>query len=145
MLSKLFPRWSTAKRPPLPQPDAQLALGALLVRVALADRSYKAEEVAAIDRILSQTFNLKPLEAAKLRATCEDLELHAPDTGNFARLLHDEVPYAERLALAHAMWQVVLADGHRVEIEEQTLHAIEGVLGLSAEDSAAAQAKALGD
>ena len=45
--------------------------------MALANREYVVSEVAQIDRILAATFDLKPLEAAKLRATCEALERHA--------------------------------------------------------------------
>ena len=72
MFERLFPRRKPDPKP-LPQPTPQLALGALLVRVALADRTYRAAEVGQIDRILAQTFGLKPIEAAKLRATCEAL------------------------------------------------------------------------
>lgn len=143
MLSRLFPRRARAPKP-LPQPDSQIALGALLVRIALADRDYKQAEVAAIDRILAATFRLGPLQAAKLRATCTDLEMHAADPDEFARILRDEVAYDERRALAHAMWQVVLADGDRDDLEETALHEIEAALGLTPEDSAAARAAALG-
>lgn len=143
MLSRLFPR-RTPARPPLPQPDSQIALGALLVRIALADREYKQAEVAAIDRILATTFKLGPLQAAKLRATCTDLEMHATDPDEFARILRDEVAYDERKALVHAMWQVVLADGESDDLEETTLHEIESALGLTPEDSAAARTTALG-
>ena len=117
MFEKLFARRKPHPKS-LPQPDTQLALGALLVRVALADHSYLASEVGQIDRILSATFGLKPLAAAKLRATCEALERHAPGTPEFARILREDVPYADRKALAHAMWAVALADGGRDTEEE---------------------------
>lgn len=143
MFERLFPR--RPKQPdPLPQPDSQLALGALLVRIALADHKVRLSEFAAIDRILAATFGLGPLDAAKLRAVCTDLERQAADPDEFARILAAEVPYAERKALAHAMWQVVLADGERDDLEEDTLHRIEADLGLTAEDSAAARTVALG-
>lgn len=145
MFERLFPRRKTSPKP-LPQPNAQLALGALLVRVALADRDYQASEVGQIDRILSATFNLKPLDAAKLRATCEALERHAPGTPEFAQILRDEVEYADRKALADAMWSVALADGdgtgEGTEREEITLLAIETALGLSDDDIAAARQNA---
>lgn len=144
MLERLFPRWSAPAEKPLPQPDAQLALGALLVRVAFADRTYRPEEIAVIDKILSASFGLKPLEAAKLRASCEDLERHAADTDEFTTILQNEVPYVERQGLAHAMWQVVMADGVRRDIEEDALHQIEAALGLSEDDSKAARDTALG-
>ena len=144
MFERLFSR--PRKDPkPLPQPDAQLALGALLVRVAFADRQYQATEVGQIDRILSATFGLKPLEAAKLRATCEALERDAPGTPEFARILREEVDYAHRKALADAMWSVALADGERDDTEEEILTEIETALGLTPEDINAARKLALGD
>ncbi len=138
MFERLFPRRKPDPKP-LPQPDAQLALGALLVRIALADKEYRASEVGQIDRILSSTFNLKPLDAAKLRATCEALERHAPGTPEFARILRDEVAYAERKNLADAMWSIALADGKIAEGEENMLQDIEVALGLTDEDIAAAR------
>ncbi len=143
MFEKLFPRRSPQKAP-LPQPTPQLALGALLVRIAFADREYKAAEVSCIDRILSATFNLGPIEAAKLRATCEALEREAHGTPEFAELLRAEVLYGERKALAKAMWDVALADGERAEIEEVVLHEVEAALGITGEDSALIQSSATG-
>ncbi|WP_028958228.1 TerB family tellurite resistance protein [Sulfitobacter sp. 20_GPM-1509m] len=143
MFDRLFPR-RPRDQAPLPEPDAQLALGALLVRVALADRSYTVEEVSQIDRILQATFGLKQLEAAKLRASCEALERHAPGTKEFARILRQEVGYEDRLSLAMSMWKVVLADGRRKASEELSLHEIEAALGITDADSAVIQAEATG-
>ncbi len=142
MFARLFPS-RTPDPKPLPQPDAQLALGALLVRVAFADRTYRAEEVGQIDRILARTFDLGPIEAAKLRATCEALERDAPGTPEFANILRDEVDYADRKALGDAMWSVAIADGHRDDAEEIQLEAIEVALGLTSDDIATARATAL--
>lgn len=142
MLERLFPRLAPSPKP-LPQPNAQLALGALLVRVALANREYVVSEVAQIDRVLSATFDLKPLDAAKLRAECEALERHAPGTDEFAEILRQEIPYDERKALGDAMWAVALADGKRDDAEEAQLVEIESALGLSGEDIVAARKNAL--
>ncbi|QUJ77134.1 TerB family tellurite resistance protein [Sulfitobacter albidus] len=142
MLERLFPRRAPDPRP-LPQPNAQLALGALLVRVALANREYVAAEVAQIDRILARTFDLKPLDAAKLRADCEALERHAPGTPEFTQILREEIDYAHRKALGDAMWAVALADGKRDDLEEAQLIDIEIALGLTGEDIAAARKNAL--
>lgn len=133
MFERLFPRRPPAPKP-LPQPNTQLALGALLVRVAFADRDYQAVEIGQIDRILAQTFGLKPIEAAKLRATSEALERDAPETPEFARILREEVDYASRLAMGRAMWTVAMADGHSDEAEEIQLIEIETALGLTEND-----------
>lgn len=142
MFDRLFSRRKPEPKH-LPQPDAQLALGALLVRIALADHNYQASEVGQIDRILSATFDLKPLEAAKLRATCEALERDAPGTPEFARILREEVTYQERQALAAAMWSIVLADGEIDAEEETLLENIEIALGLEARDIEAARTNAI--
>lgn len=142
MFERLFSRRNPEPKT-LPQPDAQLALGALLVRVALADHNYQASEVGQIDRILSATFDLKPLDAAKLRATCEALERDAPGTPEFARILREEVSYDERKALASAMWTVVLADDQIDAEEENMLEQIEIALGLDAQDIEAARQNAV--
>ncbi|MFK7837252.1 MAG: TerB family tellurite resistance protein [Sulfitobacter sp.] len=144
MFERLFPR-RTPEPAPLPQPNVQLALGALLVRVAFADRNYRATEIGQIDRILAQTFDLGPIDAAKLRATSEALERDAPDTPEFAEILREEVDYADRLALGKAMWSVALADGHRHEDEEIQLLAIETALGLTDTDIEALSKEATGE
>ncbi|MGJ8615622.1 MAG: TerB family tellurite resistance protein [Sulfitobacter sp.] len=142
MFDRLFPRRAPEPKP-LPQPNAQLALGALLVRVAFADKNYRAAEIGQIDRILSQTFDLGPIEAAKLRATCEALELDAPGTPEFTEILREEVDYADRKAMSDAMWSVALADGHRHEAEEIQLLAIETALGITEVDMEEARENAL--
>ena len=144
MFEKFFPRRSTEK-PPLPEPTPMLALGALLVRVALADRNYEVSEVAMIDKILSNSFNLGPIEAAKLRATCEALERDAPGTSEFAKLLREQVIYGERRMFAGAMWRIALADGTCDDSEKAALHEIEAALGITEEDSTALQNAAIGN
>ena len=143
MFEMFFPR-RAADKPPLPEPTPMLALGALLVRVALADRSYDVSEVAMIDRVLAESFNLGPLEAAKLRATCEALERDAPGTEDFATLLREQVLYGERKAFAGSMWRVVMADGRCKESERETITQIEAALGINADDRAALEAAAIG-
>ena len=142
MFERLFPRRKPDPQP-RPQPNAQLALGALLVRIAMADKQYRASEVGQIDKILSATFQLKPLDAAKLRATCEALERHAPGTPEYAKILREEVTYAERKQLADAMWSIALADGSVDVGEEEMLQDIEIALGLRDVDIAAARAAAV--
>ena len=80
MLQKLWSAFKQqpAPQPPLPDPDTELALGALLVRVAMSDREYQFEEISLIDRILARMFKHDAIEAAKIRATCERLQCGGP-------------------------------------------------------------------
>lgn len=126
----------------LPEPDARLALAALLVRVARADGLYAAEEVERIERILAARHGIGPFEAARLRSQAEDLETQAPDTVRFTRALKAAVPLDERTALLEALWQVALVDGDRNADEDQQLRLMANLLGLTDVESGQARLKA---
>ncbi|WP_299925858.1 TerB family tellurite resistance protein [uncultured Pelagimonas sp.] len=124
---------------PLPKPDAKLALGTLLVRVAMADKAYLFEEIEQIDRILSKAYDLNPIEAAKMRATCEKIAFSIENDSEMAQLIRDNVEYDHRREKVEALWQVVIADGISDERETALVDLIEKVLGVNAEDSEAAR------
>lgn len=126
----------------LPEPDAQLALAALLVRIARTDGLYSAEETERIDRVLALRHGLDPFEAAKLRARAEDLETQAPDTVRFTRALKAATAVEDRSELIVAMWSVVLADGERDDEEDQMMRLVCNLMGLTDVESAQARHRA---
>lgn len=123
----------------LPEPDARLALAALLVRVARSDGDYAQVESDRIDRILARRHGLSPFEAAKLRGEAEALEADAPDTVRFTRAIKDGVALEDRVSVLEAMWAVVLADGDRDEEEDGLLRLVANLLGINDRDSALAR------
>jgi uncharacterized tellurite resistance protein B-like protein len=128
----------TAPQPAqLPDDDARLALGALLVRIARADEHYAAEERATIAEILSRRYGLSDVTA--LMADCEALESEAPDTVRFTRAIKDAVAYEDRLGVVEDMWAVVLADGVRDAHENQLMRMVPPMLGVEDQDSNAAR------
>ncbi|WP_274963075.1 TerB family tellurite resistance protein, partial [Thioclava electrotropha] len=76
---------------PAPDPmegaDRELALGALLVRLARSDENYTEEEKTRIDRVLAQRNGLSGFEATEMRKRAEEVEAGAPDTVRFTRAL----------------------------------------------------------
>ena len=123
----------------LPDPDARLALAALLVRIARSDGSYAGAEVARIDRVLGSRFRLSDAEVQTLRHQAETLETEAPDTVRFTRAIKDAVPYEDREAVIEALWQVALADGLRDQDEDAMLRLVANLLGVSDQASAMAR------
>lgn len=142
MFARLLSAFRASEPAPLPQPDADLALGALLVRVAKSDHNYRVEEIRGIDRILARLFRLNPVQAAKMRATCEKLESQAPGTPLFAQLIHDNVDHAHRLDALQAIYEVMIADGIKAPEEIAAFDSLCAALGLTAEDAAQAAAQA---
>jgi len=120
---------------PLPEPDARLALAALLVRIARSDDEYARTEAEQIDRVMVRRYGLTPFEATALRAEAEAVEAEAPDTVRFTRAIKDGVPYEDRLGVIEALWSVVLADGHRDHEESALLRLVADLLGVNDRDS----------
>ncbi len=142
MLKKLFQAFRPTTPTEVPDPDAELALGALLVRVAQSDRAYQVEEISLIDRILARLYQHNAIEAAKVRATCEKLHTAAPETDTFGRLIRETTGLEERLAALDALWEVVLADGTEGEGETRIVDEACLAMGLSVKDNTRARAKA---
>lgn len=136
---ELLRRLTAPEPEPLPEPDARVALAALLVRVARADGDYAKAEIARIDRVLAARYGLSPFEAASLRADGEAVETEAPDTVRFTRALKDAVPYEDRLGVIEALWAVALADGTRDAEEDALLRLVAPMLGVNDRDSALAR------
>jgi len=124
---------------PLPDVDARLALGALLVRLARADGDYQDVEMQRIDRILSKRYGLSDADTTKLRRDCETLETEAPDTVRFTRAIKESVAYEDRRAVISAMWEIVLADGERDDEENSLMRMVAPMLGVTDQDSNAAR------
>ncbi len=135
MFADLLKRLTQPQPQALPDPEARLALAALLVRVARSDGDYAANEADRIDRILIRRYRLSPFEATALRSNAETLESEAPDSVRFTRAIKDAVPYEDREAVVEALWSVVLADGVRDYEEDAQLRLVADLLGVSDLDS----------
>lgn len=127
---------------PLGENDAQLALTALLVRIARSDNDYSPSEIDRIDKIIMHRYGLTTFEASHLRHQAETLETQAPDTVRFTRAIKDAVAYEDRRAVLEAAWSVVLADGQRAQEEDALLRLVAKLLGVNDVDSALARQKA---
>lgn len=124
---------------PLTAPDAELALAALLVRLARADDTYTIAEKARIDRVLARRRGLSIEEAGDLRHRAEAVEAEAPDTVRFTRALKDKIAYEDRASVVEALWDVALADGIRDAQEEALIRLAANLLGVNDRDSALAR------
>lgn len=119
--------------------DAQVALAALMVRIARSDGDYAAVERDVIRETLMRKYALASPALDALMDEAEELESKAPDTVRFTRVLKDHVPYEERTLLLQSLWTVVLADGERDSSENTLLRLLANLLGVTDKDSALAR------
>jgi uncharacterized tellurite resistance protein B-like protein len=141
MFNDLIRRMTAPEPQTLPDPDARVALGAMLVRLARTDGDYSDDEVDQIDQLLMRRYAMPLTEAKALRAQCEALEAEAPDTVRFTRAIKDAVSYDDRVAVIEAMWAVVLADGIRDHEEDSVMRITASLLGVTDQDSHRARLK----
>ncbi|MGL5008550.1 MAG: TerB family tellurite resistance protein [Paracoccaceae bacterium] len=142
MFENLLKRLLSPEPDRLPDPDAQLALAALLVRVARADGDYASLEITTIEQALATQFRLTAAAATTLRRDGEALEAEAPDTVRFTRALKTHIAIEDRIGLMQALWQTALADGNRNDDEDTLLRLVASLLGLTDVESALARQKA---
>ncbi|WP_406720486.1 TerB family tellurite resistance protein [Thioclava litoralis] len=138
MFKSLLAALSAPDPDPLNTEDCELALAALLVRLARADETYSEAERERIHRVLIGR-GLDAKAALELRHAAEDLEAQAPDTVRFTRALKDKVPYGDRSAILEALWEVALADGARDADEDALIRLTSKLLGITDVDSALAR------
>ncbi len=135
MLTDFIRRLTAPDPAPLSDPDARLALTALLVRIARTDGDYARTEISLIDAISRSRYGLSADAAKELRAQAEEIEADAPDTVRFTRAIKDAVPYEQRIGVIEALWSVVMADGERDEGEDAILRMVAPLLGVEDADS----------
>ena len=119
--------------------ESEIAIAALLVRVARADNTYDDGERARIDAILARFHDIGTDEATERRAAAEMIEAEAPDTVRFTRQIKDRVALEERQSVIGAMWEVALVDATRDSDEERLIRMAAGLLGVTDKESALAR------
>ena len=128
---------------PLSAQDAEVAIAALLVRIARADDHYGEAEKHRIDQVLARRRGLDAAEAAERRAAAEMIEAEAPDTVRFTRTIKERIDLADRHDVLGAMWEIAYADGQRSAEEESLVRLVAGLLGVNDRDSGLARQRAL--
>ena len=123
--------------------DAEVAIAALLVRIARADDHYGEAEKLRIDQVLARRRGLDSTEAAARRAAAEMCEAAAPDTVRFTRTIKERIELADRHDVLAAMWEVAYADGQRSADEESLVRLVAGLLGINDRDSGLARQRVL--
>lgn len=123
--------------------DAEVAIAALLVRLARADDRYSPTEKTRIEGVLARRRGLNAGEAAERRLAAEMIEAEAPDTVRFTRTIKERIGIDDRQNVIAALWEVAYADGQRGAEEESLVRLIAGLLGINDRDSALVRQRVL--
>ena len=138
MFRSLLPRLlgDAPRETTLSHDDAEVAIAALMVRIARADNHYGKNERAHIDALLARRRGLSPADAADRRAAAEMIEAEAPDTVRFTRAIKDRIALEERAWIIETLWEVALSDTVRSPDEDAMIRLVSSLLGVSDIESA---------
>ncbi|MEP2703437.1 MAG: TerB family tellurite resistance protein [Roseibium sp.] len=114
--------------------DKRLAAAALLFHLIDIDGVIDDNESAMLREILQSHYGLTDQETTELIAAAKQRDEEAVDLYGFTSVLKRTTDEDERLAIVEMMWEVVYADGHVHEFEDNTIWRVAELLGVSSRD-----------
>lgn len=116
----------------LTRDDPRVAAAALFFHVVDADGQVSDEERAKLRDAIASAYKLKGGELDAVLKAGERADDEAVDLYAFTSVLKRAFDSEQRVAFVELLWEVVLADGERHELEENVVWRISELLGVSA-------------
>lgn len=117
--------------------DYRLAAAALLVHTMWVDGRADESERTKLREILQQHFSLDDAATDELIEAATAADREAVDLYHFTRLLNRSLDEKGRIRMIEMMWQIVYADGHLSEFENNIVWRAADLLGVSGQERVA--------
>ncbi|MBO6892260.1 MAG: TerB family tellurite resistance protein [Roseibium sp.] len=114
--------------------DKRLAAAALLFHLIDIDGVIEESESSKLRQILQKHYELSDAETTELIDAARQRDEEAVDLYGFTSVLKRTTDEEERLAIVEMMWEIVYADGHVHEFEDNTIWRVAELLGVSTRD-----------
>lgn len=114
--------------------DYRLAAAALLIHVISLDGEPSEVEKRKLHSLLESRFQLDPGTAAQLITAAMRVEGEAVDLYHFTSVIMRSVDEPGRVRIVEMMWELVFADGHVSEFEDNVVWRAADLLGVSSRD-----------
>ncbi len=114
--------------------DKRLAAAALLFHLVDVDGVIDEAESQKLRDILQAHYQLSDAETTELIKAARLRDSEAVDLYGFTSVLKKSTDESERLAIVEMMWEIVYADGHVHEFEDNTIWRVAELLGISTRD-----------
>jgi uncharacterized tellurite resistance protein B-like protein len=112
----------------------KLAATALFVHVISLDGTPSDVEIRKLHELIETRFGLDPGTADKLIESATLVEGEAVDLYHFTSVLMRSLNDEDRLRIVEMMWELVYADGHVSEFEENVVWRAADLLAISSRD-----------
>ncbi|MCV6546498.1 MAG: TerB family tellurite resistance protein [Cohaesibacter sp.] len=114
--------------------DYRVAAAALLVHLVSVDGVVEEAEQKALRTLLKDRYALSDDETKALIALARERDNEAVDLYNFTSVLKRNLDEDGRAQIIEMMWELVLADGHIHEFEDNLVWRVAELLGVSRRD-----------
>ncbi len=114
--------------------DYRVAAAALLVHLVSVDGVVEESEQRALQTILKNRYELNDSETQALIDIARERDNEAVDLYNFTSVLKRNLDEDGRAQIIEMMWELVLADGHIHEFEDNLVWRVAELLGVSRRD-----------
>ena len=124
--------------------DYRLAASALLVHAAAIDGEVSEVGRERLHAVIKRRFDLDEAATDELVAEATEAEHEAVDLYHFTSLINRTLDEAGRLRVVEMMWEIVFADGHISEFEDNLLWRAADLLGISSRERIALRQQVAG-
>ena len=121
----------------------QVAVCALLLEMAHADKSLHALEEKVLRDLLSEKFELSPEAVSELTAYAQQERAESVDLFGFARVINEQFSIDEKHEVMEALWRIVYADGVLDKHEDALARQLTTLLRISPKKSIELKLKVL--
>jgi len=121
--------------------DQRLAAAALLFHVTEVDGESDDVEKQKVRELVQQHYQLTDEDTQLLLDLAKARDEEAVDLFGFTSVIKRKADLSERLKIIEMMWEVVFADGHIHEFEDNTIWRVAELLGISSRDRIALRQK----
>ena len=112
----------------------QIAISCLMIQTAVHDGQFDEVEKNKILELLKDYFKLDNNEIDNLFITSMKANDDSNDIHQFTRLLNENLSEEEKLKIIEMMWQIIIADNHIDDYENNLIRKISGLLYLKDQD-----------
>ena len=125
--------------------DYRLAAAGLLIHASTIDGNAAGIERDKLRAVLKSHFALDDAATDQLVDAGTLAEHEAVDLYHFTSLINRSLDEAGRLGIVEMMWEIVLADGHVTEFEDNLMWRAADLLGVSSRDRIAIRRRIAGE
>ena len=112
----------------------QIAISCLMIQTAVHDGQFDEVEKNKILELLKDYFRLDSKEIDSLFISAMKVNDNSNDIHQFTRLLNENLSEEEKLKIIEMMWQIIIADNHIDDYENNLIRKISGLLYLKDQD-----------